>query len=43
MGYGACCTDDHIARALGCDILIHYALSCLIPVEVTKIKTLCLR
>ncbi|KAF1991703.1 diphthamide biosynthesis protein 1 [Aulographum hederae CBS 113979] len=38
--YGACCIDDYTARALGCDILIHYAHSCLIPVAVTKIKTL---
>lgn len=38
--YGACCIDDYTARALGCDILIHYAHSCLIPVDVTKIKTL---
>jgi len=38
--YGACCVDDYTARALGCDILIHYAHSCLIPVDVTKIKTL---
>ena len=38
--YGACCIDDYTARALGCDVLIHYAHSCLIPVDVTKIKTL---
>ena len=38
--YGACCIDDYTARALGCDLLVHYAHSCLIPVEVTKIKTL---
>jgi 2-(3-amino-3-carboxypropyl)histidine synthase len=38
--YGACCIDDYTARALGCDILIHYAHSCLIPVDVTTIKTL---
>lgn len=38
--YGACCIDDFTARALGCDILIHYAHSCLIPVSVTQIKTL---
>ena len=38
--YGACCIDDFTARALGCDLLIHYAHSCLIPVAVTKIKTL---
>ncbi|RPB00980.1 hypothetical protein L873DRAFT_1678329 [Choiromyces venosus 120613-1] len=38
--YGACCIDDFTARALGCDLLVHYAHSCLIPVDVTKIKTL---
>lgn len=38
--YGACCIDDYTARALGCDLLVHYAHSCLIPVNVTQIKTL---
>ncbi|KAF2843009.1 Diphthamide biosynthesis protein 1 [Patellaria atrata CBS 101060] len=38
--YGACCIDDFTARALGCDLLIHYAHSCLIPVSTTKIATL---
>ncbi|SLM37209.1 diphthamide biosynthesis protein 1 [Lasallia pustulata] len=38
--YGACCIDDYTARALGCDLLVHYAHSCLIPVDVTKIATL---
>lgn len=35
--YGACCIDDFTAIALGCDFLIHYAHSCLVPVDVTKI------
>ncbi|KAI1373831.1 putative diphthamide synthesis protein-domain-containing protein [Hypoxylon crocopeplum] len=38
--YGACCIDDYTARALGCDLLVHYAHSCLIPVDVTTIKVL---
>ncbi|KAL1883022.1 hypothetical protein VTK73DRAFT_97 [Phialemonium thermophilum] len=38
--YGACCIDDYTARAMGCDLLVHYAHSCLIPIDVTKIKTL---
>lgn len=38
--YGACCIDDYTAIALGCDLLVHYAHSCLIPVDVTRIKTL---
>lgn len=29
--YGACCIDDYTARAMGCDLLVHYAHSCLIP------------
>eukprot|EP00127_Corallochytrium_limacisporum_P003326 Clim_evm15s148 gene=Clim_evmTU15s148 len=31
--YGACCVDDYTARALGCDLLVHYGHSCLIPVD----------
>ncbi|KAI1091496.1 putative diphthamide synthesis protein-domain-containing protein [Rostrohypoxylon terebratum] len=38
--YGACCIDDYTARALGCDLLVHYAHSCLIPVDVTQIRVL---
>ncbi|KAI8805267.1 putative diphthamide synthesis protein-domain-containing protein [Cladochytrium replicatum] len=38
--YGACCIDDFTARALGCDYLIHYGHSCLVPVDVTPIKTM---
>ncbi|KAI8070995.1 putative diphthamide synthesis protein-domain-containing protein [Gongronella butleri] len=38
--YGACCIDDYTARALGCDFLVHYGHSCLIPVDVTSINTL---
>lgn len=33
--YGACCVDDFTARALGCDLLVHYGHSCLIPVDQT--------
>ena len=29
VAYGACCIDDHGARALKCDLLIHYGHSCL--------------
>ena len=35
--YGACCVDDFTARELGCDLLIHYGHSCLIPVTQTMI------
>ncbi len=38
--YGACCIDDYTARALGCDLLVHYAHSCLIPLSASKIATL---
>ncbi|OMJ16277.1 Diphthamide biosynthesis protein 1 [Smittium culicis] len=38
--YGACCIDDYSAIALGCDFMVHYGHSCLIPVNVTSIKTM---
>ncbi|KDE03185.1 hypothetical protein MVLG_06305 [Microbotryum lychnidis-dioicae p1A1 Lamole] len=38
--YGACCIDDYTARALGCDMMVHYGHSCLVPVDTTTIKTL---
>lgn len=38
--YGACCVDDISARAQGCDFLVHYGHSCLIPVTSTTIPTL---
>lgn len=34
--YGACCVDDLTARAIGCDYLVHYGHSCLVPVAVTN-------
>ena len=33
--YGACCVDDYSARALGCELMVHYGHSCLIPVDQT--------
>ncbi|KAI0796306.1 diphthamide synthesis protein [Irpex lacteus] len=38
--YGACCIDDYTAVALGCDMLVHYGHSCLVPTTETTIKTL---
>ncbi|KAF9076430.1 putative diphthamide synthesis protein-domain-containing protein [Rhodocollybia butyracea] len=39
--YGACCIDDYTAIALGCDMLVHYGHSCLVPSNFTQdIKTL---
>jgi len=29
--YGACCLDDHKAKILGCDFIVHYGHSCLVP------------
>ncbi|CAH3109112.1 unnamed protein product [Porites lobata] len=34
--YGACCVDDFTARALGCDLMVHYGHSCLVPIDSTK-------
>jgi len=34
--YGACCIDDFSARALGCDFMVHYGHSCLVPIDVTS-------
>ena len=31
--YGACCVDDYSARALGCDFMVHYGHSCLVPIN----------
>jgi 2-(3-amino-3-carboxypropyl)histidine synthase len=33
--YGACCVDDFTAKALGCDFLVHFGHSCLVPIDVT--------
>jgi 2-(3-amino-3-carboxypropyl)histidine synthase len=33
--YGACCVDDYTAKALGCDLLVHYGHSCLVPIQDT--------
>lgn len=34
--YGACCVDDFSARALGCDLMVHYGHSCLVPIDRTS-------
>lgn len=33
--YGACCVDDLGAAALGCDFMVHYGHSCLVPIDQT--------
>ncbi|EDO08159.1 diphthamide biosynthesis protein 2-related domain containing protein [Babesia bovis T2Bo] len=38
--YGACCIDDITAHAIGCDLIINYGHSCLIPV--TQVLVPCL-
>eukprot|EP00811_Abedinium_folium_P033581 NODE_6532_length_1663_cov_9.264323.p1 GENE.NODE_6532_length_1663_cov_9.264323~~NODE_6532_length_1663_cov_9.264323.p1 ORF type:complete len:441 (-),score=97.36 NODE_6532_length_1663_cov_9.264323:267-1589(-) len=38
--FGACCIDDLGARALGVDYLVHYAHSCLVPVDQTTVTVL---
>jgi 2-(3-amino-3-carboxypropyl)histidine synthase len=38
--YGACCVDDLGARALGCDLLVHYGHSCLVPIQHTAVPCL---
>ncbi|CDR96900.1 diphthamide biosynthesis protein 2-related domain containing protein, putative [Babesia bigemina] len=38
--YGACCIDDITAQAIGCDLIIHYGHSCLVPV--TSVTVQCL-
>ncbi|KAH3680564.1 hypothetical protein WICMUC_000238 [Wickerhamomyces mucosus] len=40
VSYGACCIDDFTARSLGCDFIVHYAHSCLVPIDITLIKVL---
>lgn len=34
--YGACCVDDYTAKALGCELLVHYGHSCLVPIQDTQ-------
>mgnify|MGYP003729592609 CR=1 FL=1 len=33
LTYGACCIDDYLATSLGCDLIVHYAHSCLVPIN----------
>jgi len=38
--YGACCVDDLTAHALGCQLLVHYGHSCLVPLQHTAVPCL---
>lgn len=40
VAYGACCVDDYTAAALGCDFLVHYGHSCLVPVTHTTVPAM---
>lgn len=40
VAYGACCIDDYSARRMGCDFIVHYGHSCLIPVTATTIPVM---
>lgn len=33
LTYGACCIDDYLAESMGCDLIVHYAHSCLVPIN----------
>lgn len=33
LTYGACCIDDYLASSMGCDLVVHYAHSCLVPIN----------
>ncbi|KAG9508980.1 2-(3-amino-3-carboxypropyl)histidine synthase subunit 1, partial [Fragariocoptes setiger] len=36
LTYGACCIDDYLASSMGCDLVVHYAHSCLVPIDQLK-------
>jgi len=38
--YGACCVDDLTAAQLGCQLLVHYGHSCLVPLQHTVLPVL---
>jgi 2-(3-amino-3-carboxypropyl)histidine synthase len=40
VAYGACCVDDFSARAVGCDFMVHYGHSCLVPISQTSLTML---
>lgn len=40
VAYGACCIDDFTSIVLGCDFLVHYGHSCLVPISITNIRCL---
>jgi 2-(3-amino-3-carboxypropyl)histidine synthase len=38
--YGACCVDDITAKEVGCQLLVHYGHSCLVPLQHTVVPVL---
>lgn len=38
--YGACCVEDLTAQQLGCQLLVHYGHSCLVPMPHTQVPVL---
>ncbi len=38
--YGACCLQDYLCEAFGVDLIVHYAHSCIIPLNKSPLKTL---
>lgn len=36
LTYGACCIDDFLASSMNCDLIVHYAHSCLVPINNLK-------
>ena len=38
--YGACCVDDLSAAALGCELLVHYGHSCLVPISAMAVDVM---
>jgi 2-(3-amino-3-carboxypropyl)histidine synthase len=38
--YGACCVDDLASKKLGCDFIVHYGHSCLVPIPEMTISNI---
>ena len=38
--YGACCLQDYLCEAFGVDLIIHYAHSCIIPLNKSPLRTM---
>ncbi len=38
--YGACCLQDYLCEAFGADLIIHYAHSCIVPLDKSPLRTM---